>query len=181
MRVSSKSPLRERGGVITECVLVIPVMLVLFTGLTELGRTFSQINWVANISYEVAMVGASVSETAGGALAMDGRYAQLSAIPYYKVTLPSDPTSKVYNQTDLHVSGQPPRSVEVAIHATLPTLLSHVSPTFDVRATAPILVLSNVLPGGLSTFSNPNPLYDCCGREYSGAPIDTCLNPPPAC
>lgn len=164
---------KETGSVVTECVIVIPLLLIIFSGLTELGRTFSQINWVANTSYEVALAGGGTPELAGGNIVMEDRYSQLKDIPYYKVNFPSTANSN-YNPTT--------RTVSVSIHATLPTLLSYVSPAFDVHATAPILVLGNGVPGRLSVFENPADLYDCCGNVLPGGALSpaSCI-PMPAC
>lgn len=157
----------SEGSVITECLLVIPVMLIIFSGLVELGRTFSQINWVANTSYEVAMVGGGTPQSSWD-LAMQSRYSQLKDIPYYKVNMPSA-TVNQFNPLDTPAGSLPARSVGVQIRATLPTLLSYVSPTFDVHAVAPMLVLGNGLPGQLSVFQNATEggsprYYNCAGQ-----------------
>src|SRR5690606_3938929 len=83
-----------RGSVITECVMTIPVLLVILTGLTQLGYTFSQINWTANASYEVALAGGGGPESVLE-ITTQGRYQQIKNLSYYGVNLPADPVKTV--------------------------------------------------------------------------------------
>lgn len=173
--VIEKSRDGTRGSVITECVMTIPVLLIIITGLTQLGYTFSQINWTANASYEVALAGGGSPESVLE-LATQGRYQQIKDLSYYRVNLPTQP---VKNVNTTFISGAiPPRSLEVKINASVPSLMSYISPAFNVHAVAPLLVAGNGDAGVLSQFQNADLYYDCNGMPLpAGDPPCSSCNP----
>jgi len=53
------------GAVVNEFVLVLPLLLIFFTGLLEFGRALNQISWLSQTTYEAARVGGNSSGPQG--------------------------------------------------------------------------------------------------------------------
>lgn len=168
----------SQGGVIIECAMVIPFLLLVFGGILGLGRAYAQLTWIANSAYEVALSGAGNPEGGQGDAAAQTRNTQLGGIPYYSLVSPPSIGGALYNQ----FPGQPllANTVIVRLNAELPVLFSRWVTNFRVDTVLPILVLGRGTPGSLSQFENARCLYDC-----DGAVIDlgggVCCQDPSTC
>lgn len=63
----------ERGSVFTELALVMPILFFVMSGLLSVGQTLSQISWLAQSAYQVALVGSEQNDSVAAIGAMQAR------------------------------------------------------------------------------------------------------------
>lgn len=168
----------SKGGVIIECAMVIPFLLLVFGGILGLGRAYAQLTWIANSSYEIALSGAGNPEGGQGESAAQARNTQLGDIPYYSLVAPPSIGGALYNQ----FPGEPllDNTVIVRLNAELPVLFSRWVTNFRVDSVLPILVLGRGSPGSLTQFENARCLYRCDGTVINiGGGV--CCDDPSSC
>ncbi len=172
---AARSASSSHGGVIVECLLVLPLLLLIFGGILGLGRAYAQLTWVSNSSYEVALSGAGNPEGAMGESAAAARNTLLGQLPYYKLVAAPSIGSPLYNQ----FPSEPllNNTVLVRLNAELPLLFTRWVTNFQVDTVLPILVLGQGNSGDLTRFQNASCLYDCNGDVLMGPGGVCCSNP----
>lgn len=172
------------GGVIVECLLVLPFLLLVFGGILGLGRAYAQLTWVANSSYEVALSGAGNAQGPMGETAAQTRNTLLGQLPYYNLVSAPSIGAPLYGHFDPATEPLLKNTVLVRLNAELPLLFSRWVTTFHVDTVLPILVLGGGTAGDLTRFQNPGCLYNCNGDVISISTGVCCSNPddcPQAC
>lgn len=169
----------ESGGVIVEFLLTIPIIFIFFTAVLELGRLYSQVTWVSNMAYEVAVAGAGWPQGPAGDADMIYRSGQLGGITSYH-RLSGPPTM---NATYNHPSS-PPRTITVNMSANVPPLVQFMTGDFQTSVVAPMLANDGTILGSFNNFANPACLYDCNGAVISNGGVcctDASTCPQAAC
>lgn len=165
MRNASKRA-RQNGAVLVEFSLILPMMLLFFFGLIEIGRMFSQVSWFARVNYEAALAGsqapamadkvnAAVNEAFVGMLwfyQQDG-YVKISETP-------------VLDNAGAHANVDS-RTVNVAASAVVQPMLKQIGFTLPVRFSGSMLGQGGTPIGSYSSFANPAVLYNCAGAPGS--------------
>ncbi|MBN8548387.1 MAG: pilus assembly protein [Deltaproteobacteria bacterium] len=175
MRVGSRKTKSSRGVVLVELAVVIPLLvLILVVGVLELGRLFTQMSWLANVSYVSVLAGSESPPGAPGELAMHSKFDQLFNLQSQAIL--THTSSPLYRQAE--------DMVEMDVQATVKTLTPIISLPVSMKLVGPMLALDPAAAGNLNEFKNPNCLYNCngvvtsCCGSYSGCAALVCSLPP---
>ena len=171
----ARSASSSDGGVIIECLMVIPLLILIFGGILGLGRAYAQLTWVSNSAYEVALSGAGNPEGPMGESAAAARNTLLGTLPFYSLIAAPAIGSPLYNQ----FPSEPllDNTVLVRLNAELPLLFTRWVTNFQVDTVLPILVLGQGNAGNLTQFQNAGCLYDCDGDKLMLSGGVCCTNP----
>ena len=149
------------GAALVEFLITFPLLLLLFSGVLELGRMYSQLTWVSNIGYEVAWAGAASPQGPAGMADMAAKHALLSSITkFHKLSAPPAMPNPVYN-----TSGS--NTVSVEIDANVSPMMNMFSGNLRSKITSPMLASSGAGSGPMDRFMNPSCLYSCNGVQIS--------------
>lgn len=143
---------REKGSVFVELSFVVPFLVLMLAGLYELGRYFSQVSWLSQTAYQVALVGGLYTPSATTDLRMQTRYEFLRDRIYSPLKLDLNP---LQNETNLDRT-----NVRATITGTfkfkwLPTFFTRLPLRISVEG--PILAQSTNDIGDTTRFCNWNP------------------------
>lgn len=174
---TSNSPARQdrdssKGGVLVEFLFALPIVLLFFSGILELGRLYSQITWMSNMAYETALAGAGWPQ--GGTATADMNYRTNllgNMTTYHKL-------SAVPTRTDTYNALGIPNSLMVEMSGNISPLMQMISGNFKTAVLAPMLASSGNIAGSLNQFGNPTCLYDCNGNLISGCCTSSACTPP---
>lgn len=157
-----KSKSQDTGAALVEFLITFPLLLLLFSGVLELGRMYSQLTWVSNIGYEVAWVGSASKQGPAGLNDMAAKHALLSSISrFHKLSAAPAMTTPQYNASI-------PNTVSVEINANVSPLMNMFSGNMKSKITSPMLASSGAANGPMDQFVNPSCLYDCSGNRITG-------------
>ena len=97
------------GGAMVELVFLVPLLLLIIAGLTEMGMVFGQATWVSESAYQTTLVGGENQKFLGNK-SMEDKYTKLYALQgsHFKSDTPSlSPTYDSNNRTvKFETSGQ---------------------------------------------------------------------------
>jgi len=176
----------QKGSVLVEFTLVLPLLLILFVGILELGRALNETSWLIQASYQSAKLG-SESPRSYGEQAMSSRGLLMSQLQNKFVDTDSINITPEYLDDDL---------VSTSISGKLNVLTPYLPINLSVRIVGPYLLRSAGSVDNLGVFSNPpseNPcLFVTCavpgdftaGRgsvSLADAALLTDIGPLPSC
>ncbi|MBX7143542.1 MAG: pilus assembly protein [Oligoflexia bacterium] len=146
------------GGVIVEFLLALPIVILFFSGILELGRLYSQMTWMSNMAYETALSGAGWPQGGTATAEMDYRTNLLGGMTtYHKMTA-------IPTRTDSYnAAGMPPNTLLVEMSGHIAPLMQMINGDFRTAMVAPMLSNTGNIAGDLNQFANPACLYDCSG------------------
>lgn len=159
-----------RGAVLAELAFVLPVLLLFLFGILELGRLFSQVSWLANVSYISVLTGGENPPGPQGEIAMNGKFDQLA--PLQSQALGSISRTPLYHIND--------DLVEMSVSTRVKTISPALSLPLALKLVGPMLVLDPTVAGSMNDFDNPSCLYDCngvkttCCEPYAGCGTWSC-------
>lgn len=159
----------ERGSVISEMAVILPLLVLLLFGTFEIGRLLAQYSWIQQTSYNAAFLGSGLTDnnfsTGPAATGAQKDYNKVNSLknamaaPNIGATF--DP---IGNTVAVQIQGQM-------------NLLSKMFPMdVNVTSTGPSSIL-NYNPGNLSNFENNGSTeqYDCDGQPCTvGSCPTTC-------
>ncbi|RMG42208.1 MAG: hypothetical protein D6719_06990 [Candidatus Dadabacteria bacterium] len=168
---------REGGGAILEFLVVLPILLLFFIGLTELGRLFSSYVWVSQNTYLATLTGTEMHEDVGPE-ASRNTYEKLYQVQNKDLDGFSDQDVNVtYDLTD--------RTVRVEAKDSLIPLFGKLNLDYTeslgqlslkVDYTGPILLANpEAFADTINSFSSSNNgcYYDCNFNKICGVPNTT--------
>lgn len=162
------------GASIVEFALFIPILILFFLGLVELGRLLSQITWVGQTAYQAVMIGGETSDVIGAAV-MAKRVEELSELQDSQLT-------DQLNFIDPPVYDEENQTVSVRLGGEVNQLLNApIDLGLNISVVGPTLTSSNPPPEGLDEPSNPSCVFYCpwqgvepCCTPPCSAPLSTC-------
>ena len=153
---SAKVFRRSNGASMVEFAIFVPFLIILFFGLVELGRLLSEYTWVAQATYQTAMLGSETSLAIRNN-AMEKRKSQLKNLQ--GSNLEGELVLTPQNEEDPNN-----RYVRVSLQGRLFNLLnSNYGLNLNVSAAAPILLMNSDLPVNLETPQDSGCVYSCEG------------------
>ncbi len=163
---------RQSGGVLTEFVIVIPMLLVFFVGIMSAGQMLGQLSWLSQATYIGAVSGTS-SATTNVQDTIKNNIERLRDLQSLR-QVDTDSTWQVHSTiSNGTFSGKPIVTVDVTAHVS-PLMQSFIPTNLGASAAAAYLVPNPAQFASLNNFANPSGL--------SGCPIGGCpaaVNPPP--
>lgn len=158
---------RQKGAAMVELTIVLPLLILLFSGLLEAGRVLAELNWLSQTAYQLTYVlGGSPRGT--GASLMNTRYQQLvdNIRKYRFPSLGLDAPPPVFRSSwDGSFYDDANKSVGLRFSASIKPLSSlPIQFPMNIEVTGPYL-LAATEASGLGTFANPALLFNCCGVE----------------
>ena len=151
----------QHGAALLELGIVLPFVLLLMLGITELGRMFSYVTWFSGVSYEAALTASESSAGSGAALAM-GRFQSLFNIHLFNNNIrmiSADLPSSSFN-TDALV-----RTVRLQSNARPVALFDYLGLDFAVGYVSGLLLSNpNATVGALDQFQRDVIFYGCDGE-----------------
>jgi len=144
----------DRGSVLTEFVIVVPLLLVFFLGITGVGQLVGNVTWISQTTYAGARLGADLPHADGpGRVATEtGRLKELQ----YRGQIANQQGNwtVVTSYSTGAVTGKP--IVNVSVDARISPLAKAFLPMdIGVSVAAPYLVPNQSLFAGLNDFANP--------------------------
>lgn len=157
----SKRYKSDHGAVLAESAIAIPFLIVIVSGLLGVGRLLSQMTWLNQTLYHVALLGAQ-NVPGSGEPKMLRR--ALDLCDFQDANLISDCALARAYVDDGHGNTR----VEVTLNAQVRPLKSNLPVKIDLalQVAAPYLVPS-FSASNLSQFNAPNKFYDCEGNMTS--------------
>lgn len=159
-----------RGSVIAELVIVFPLLLLLFIGILEAGRTASTVARAAQTAYNAALLGGKTSRTIRFA-AMDQRGQELQDFLVRDLVNINTVPSENLNQ----------RTVSYEFQADLMAIFPNLGWGIGLSFTAPDLILASGTAIDYNVFGNGACYYDCDLDITATCPVSggqTCSPPP---
>ncbi|WKZ57046.1 MAG: pilus assembly protein [Bdellovibrionota bacterium] len=155
----TKSKSHCHGAALVEFAIVLPLLILFIQILMHIGWAFTQLTWVSQTTYHVAMVG-SENPVNGGQGPMLGRKDFLEQIQNRWMHGPLGDAIEYDEENS---------TVAVTLNGQVPAILWAFTQGMGVRVTAPVLVAGDGEVGDLNRFVNPDPFYDCEGNECEGS------------
>jgi len=153
---------KDRGASMVEFAIFVPILVLLFIGLVEMGRLLSEYTWVAQASYQTALLGSETLPSLGQPV-MEKRKQDLYQIQGKHLQ------SSLVMPTPSYQTGASDRYVQIQMQGEMTRLLkSSYNMDLSVSSTAPLLLLNLTPPSDLNTFSNDVCSYDCAGVKCCG-------------
>ena len=156
--VKKRGAASAAGGVLIEFLVTLPLMLMFLAGILETGRFFSQISRIAQVSYQVALVGATNPEGGNTPDLMAARFQQLANLGFISYVQELTLQSPAY---DIEGSSD---TVSTSITGQLPSLLPgimNLNLHVNVQVAGPVLArdVSNI--GNENNFCNSVVATEC--------------------
>ena len=142
----------EKGSVFVELSFVIPFLVLMLAGLYELGRYFSQVSWLSQTAYQVALVGGLYAPSNTTNLRMQTRYEFLRDRIYSPLKLSLDPLHNETNSDRTNVRATITGSFDFK---WLPTFFTQLP--LEISVEGPILVQNAENIGDTTRFCNWSP------------------------
>jgi|GEM_PF-5108080 len=161
------------GAVMSEFVIIVPLLVIFLTGILEFGRTLNQVAWLSQTSYEAARVG-------GNSAAPQGQAAMTRVANLYYDLLGRElegDSSSVIGSYDSEE-----RLVRVELNDKVKVLLGAYELDLKFELAGPHLAL--LVPSQTQDYENTDQPYDCIGEggEFEGGSfcclVDGCSSPP---
>jgi len=148
---------REVGSVLIEMSIVLPVCLLFFLGIIEIGRLLAQYSWVQQTTYNAAFLGSGMTESLVGTDPTRVAKKLFDNLNYSKNALTDPEMSANYNGIS--------QTVEISIQSNLNLLTNFYPIDVDVTSTAPSVIV-NFDAGDPKVFANSDPeaFFDCDGN-----------------
>lgn len=157
---------QQRANVLIELAVVLPLFLLLLTGLISLGQLLPQYSSIQQTTFNAALHGSRVTEQKAKE-SMNQFATKLYALQ-----------NSWLKDESIHTNyDNPTDSVEVQIDSSLKMLTKGTPLWLHVRTYAPNLLVDNVEPGDLEVFENPAISYDCTGNPCSASTCPTSACP----
>lgn len=161
----------NRGSVVTEFAIVLPLLLVFFVGISGLGQLLNHVTWISQTTYAAAMFAADIPAQAGPAKVETETERLASLQSRGQVT--GDWSPPVYFEGQ--ITGKPIVSVTVPTAHVSPFLRTFFTTDVSVSVAAPYLVPNQTAFAGFNDFGNP-PGAGCVGFQCN--PPSPPYNPP---
>jgi len=156
------------GAAMVEFAIVLPLMMLLFSGLLEIGRVLSQLNWLSQTAFSlITLHGGTPKDYAPQLVSVRfdrlktaklNEFSKVGLTVNYPEPLFGDSYYRTVNEAEV---------VGMKLSATirpLTTILGFTIPV-SIEVTGPFLIPDKSNAGNLGQFQNPSPyLYDCSGR-----------------
>lgn len=180
LRRSKKSPRDLRGGVMVETAICIPVLIIFFFGILEVGRALVQMSWVQRSAYNSTLLATYTPEVEMEAAVL-ARTRSLQNLTMHEscgdqyqncgATIAPGLTGSATHYSEVYEGPETSQlTVRVAYDsATLPlgTLLSGIG--VDTSVVGPYL-LNGIVLTGTDQFGNPSGVFGDCGQIVCGSP-----------
>ncbi len=158
----------QKGGVLVEFAVVLPLCVFFFMGVLEIGRLLAQYSWVQQTAYNAAFLGSGLTEST----------VETAPRTVVKTLFPKLNESKnamaVPHVGTRYIDND---AIQVSIKSDLNRLTTFFPVDVDVQAFAPSVIV-DFDAGDPKVFANSNPVqyYDCDGNSCGGSPCapDVC-------
>jgi len=150
----------QKGSVLVEFTFVLPLLLILFIGTLELGRTLNEASWLTQASYQSAKLGSENPSVLGGVAAMQNRANILKNLQNKFLDNDSITVVPAYDSEDGLVSTR--------ISGTLRPLIPYFPITVSVESVGPHLLRTAGIAGNLNQFADIVTANSCSVACVSG-------------
>lgn len=155
------------GAALVEFAIVLPLLILFIQILMHIGWAFTQLTWVSQTAFHVAMIGSENPVNAG--------QGQMLARKDLLDTLQRRWMSGPLEDNLTYPNAGADRTVSVQLQGEVPAILWPISQALNVRLVSPVLVAGDGDVGNLNQFANPDDRYDCEGNVCTGGcPMGPC-------
>lgn len=165
----------QKGAVLVEFAMAIPLLLILIFGAIEAGRTISSVAWISQTSYESAIAGAESFDELG-----ETKMEYVRSSFEHVLNRDMDGIQFQGNRyEELTVGGETIPIVRARIHGNLLAITDRFDFSLDVEMVAPHVAYNQGVPQDLGNFKTwDDKFYDCAGEICGCADCGPCPTEP---
>lgn len=146
---------------------MLPILLLLAIGVTNLSQVLCQLVWLDGSSYEIAQLAVSTipSERSERTAELLTTLNKLHENDYHG--------QYPFKGLDSEVSTSDNGLVTANVTGDVKGFWGKASQTMNLQVTGPVLTGTSEISNALATFANGAKRYDCCGKECTGSGCPT--------
>lgn len=167
---SQKSSGESAGAALVEFAIVLPLMVLIFSGLLEIGRVLSELNWISQTAFNLVALHGGTPKSYAPQL-MNDRFNRLKTAKineFSRVGLTVSDPQPLFEGGSYYqhlANGTEVVGIKLAASIQPLTTILEFSLPVNIEVTGPFLLPDTSAAGPFEEFQNPSLLYNCDGVQ----------------